>query len=376
MSIKIFACGDIVNTTANQNFVNGELKSTIQQADISIGNFEAPIKTNSQPIPKAGPNISQSKESIKYLKEVGFNVCSLANNHIYDFGERGLHATIEEIKNVNLEYIGAGLNFKSAYQERIFDIQNTKIGLIAACESEFGCLNEDESRGGYAWLNHYLIEDKVRELKKTVDIIILIAHAGIEEIDIPLPEWRDKYKRFCDLGVDIIIGHHPHVPQGFEKYKESYIFYSLGNFYFDTSSFENKEDDSYSVLIEINNNKIQNIEILYTKKINNTVTIVNKNKVNFSLDKLNEMLLENVYTKNINKIAVELYQKRYINYYQGAVCLVDNKNIILGIIKYLVKRLILRNTNKQDKGLLLLHNIRIDSHRYIVQRALSLLYEK
>lgn len=244
MSIKIFACGDVVNTTENKNFVSGGLKKIIREADISVCNFEAPIKTDSQPIPKAGPNIYQSRESIKYLKEAGFNLCSLANNHIYDFGREGLHSTIEEIKKFNLEYVGAGLDFESAYREKVFNIQGTKIGFLAACEAEFGCLTEDENRGGYAWLNHYLIEDKIRKLKKYVDIIILIAHAGVEEIDIPLPEWRGKYKRFCDLGVDILIGHHPHVPQGFEQYKKSLIFYSLGNFYFDTQSFKNKTDDS------------------------------------------------------------------------------------------------------------------------------------
>jgi len=375
MSIKIFACGDIVNSTANQKFVNYELIKVIEKADLSICNFEAPIKTGTQPILKAGPNIFQSKESIKYLKEAGFDVCSLANNHIYDFGEEGLRTTIEEIKNVNLEYVGAGLNFESAYQEKVFDIQNTRIGLIAGCEAEFGYLSENENRGGYAWLNHFLIEDKIRKLKTSVDIIILIAHAGAEEIDVPLPEWREKYKRFCDLGVDILIGHHPHVPQGFERYKNSLIFYSLGNFYFDTGSFENKEDDSYSLLIEIDNNKISDFEILYTKKINGSVKMFKKNEVNFSLDRLNELLIPSFYNNYIKNIVIELYRKRYVNYYQGAVCLIDNKNIILGIIKHLIKMLIFRNSDTK-KGLLLLHNIRIDSHRYVVQRALSLLYEK
>jgi poly-gamma-glutamate capsule biosynthesis protein CapA/YwtB (metallophosphatase superfamily) len=58
----------------------------------------------------------------------------------------------------------------------------------------------------------------------------MITHAGVENIKFPIKEWRDRYKRFCDVGVDVVIGHHPHVPQGYEKQNKSMIFYSLGNF--------------------------------------------------------------------------------------------------------------------------------------------------
>ena len=110
------------------------------------------------------------------------------------------------------------------------------MGVLAACEAEFGCFTEVCNRGGYAWLNHHLLDDAVVELSRQVDIVILVARSGVEHVDIPLPEWRSRYKRLCDLGVDVVFGHHPHVPQGYEAYNQSLIFYSLGNFYFDTPS--------------------------------------------------------------------------------------------------------------------------------------------
>jgi len=68
------------------------------------------------------------------------------------------------------------------------------------------------------------------KLKAEVNFVVLIAYAGVEDIYFPIKEWRERYKRLCDIGVDVIIGRHPHVPQGYEKHNDSIILYSLGDF--------------------------------------------------------------------------------------------------------------------------------------------------
>jgi len=369
MRLKLFACGDIVNYKSQRNFCDKNLKNIIQNSDISICNFEAPIFTEGmQPIKKAGPHIYQAKESIKYLKESGFNIVSIANNHIYDYGQKGLEKTIEELDKNNIDYIGAGADFNSAYSIKIIEKNGIKTGLIAGCENEFGCLYEEQNRGGYAWLLHYKMEDNIRELKKKVDYVILIAHAGVENINFPIKEWRDRYKRFCDIGVDVVIAHHPHVPQGYEKYKSSVIFYSLGNFYFDTLEFESKSDDSYSGVLEFNKGGLQKFELIYHKKINGKTCLVKPTEVSFSIDKLNSYL-DSDYLKRNDDICLELFRKYYYRYYESALGKLPMNSTILQNIKYFIKLLI----NKEIKNdLLLLHNIKIDSHRYVVMRALEL----
>lgn len=291
MSIRLFACGDIVNYTNNENFINKELKDIIKNCDFAIANFEAPIYHKDMvPIPKAGPYVYQSRESIKYLKQSGFNIVSLANNHIYDYGQRGLEETINELEKNEILYVGAGKNFYEAYNVKIVEKNGLKIGFLAACENEFGCLYEYKERGGYPWIFHPLIEEKIRELKPKLDFLVFIAHAGVEDIPIPLKEWREKYKRLCDLGVDVVIGHHPHVPQGYEKYNNSFIFYSLGNFYFDIPVFVKKEDDSYSVIINFFENKTINFDIIYHKKENFQVRKVKENELKFNIIDLNNLL--------------------------------------------------------------------------------------
>lgn len=90
------------------------------------------------------------------------------------------------------------------------------------------------------------------QLRNEVDLIIFFAHAGLENYDIPLIEWRERYKRLCDLGVDCVVASHPHVSQGFEQYNGQYIFYSLGNLFFPGEwSLDNDEYGCSIVFVEL-----------------------------------------------------------------------------------------------------------------------------
>jgi hypothetical protein len=375
MSFKLFACGDVVNFKGRQDFVSDDLKGLILNCDASICNLEAPIKTSSQsPINKAGPHIFQAKESLKYLSDVGFDIVSLANNHIYDYGEDGLNATLNELSKANLTIVGGGKNFKDSYSSQVVEKKGIKIGFLAACENEFGCLYEDKQRGGYAWLFHPLLEDTVRCLSSEVDVVILIAHAGVENIDFPIKEWRDRYRRLCDIGVDVVIGHHPHVPQGFEEYGNSTIFYSLGNFYFDSVGYDLKQDDSYSVVLELSVTGLVDFEIVYHKKILGQTCLVRKDEVSFSIDTLNNLLKDN-YEKRNDEMCIELFKKYYLDYYQYSIEGISKKSTIITRLKTFIIGHLHKEKVMHRRNLLLLHNIRIDSHRFVVQRALSLISE-
>lgn len=375
MSLKLFACGDIVNSLAKNDFADENLIRVIKSCDIGVCNLEAPIKhDHMKRIKKAGPCLYQPRESIKYLKEAGFNFVSLANNHIYDYGQCGLLETVQELEKNDVSFIGGGVSFEQAYRTKVIEKQGLKVGLIAACENEFGCLDEDKERGGYAWLFNCQIDDSVRDLSKECNYVVLVAHAGVENIYFPIKEWRDRYKRLCDLGVDVIIGHHPHVPQGYENYKDSLIFYSLGNFYFDMASSVNKSDDSYSIILEFDENKPISFEIIYHKKINRKTCMVHPNQVDFDVERLCQ-LIDYEYNARNNQISLELFADYYYEYYRTAAGAMPDKISLLNKIKWIIRKLIFYKKNKESQHLMLLHNIRIDSHRFLVQRALSLLTE-
>jgi poly-gamma-glutamate capsule biosynthesis protein CapA/YwtB (metallophosphatase superfamily) len=105
--------------------------------------------------------------------------------------------------------------------------------MINACEANFGLIDgfNREEKAGYAWINDPRIDKTILRLRRECDILLVFSHAGLEHYWIPQKEWRARYRHFCDLGADVIIGSHPHVPQAYESHAGSLIFYSLGNFF-------------------------------------------------------------------------------------------------------------------------------------------------
>ena len=254
----LFVCGDVVNQGNDTGLIcSEELAKIITDADYSICNFEAPIEGLGEAIPKSGGNLNQRKVTISGLRKQGFNLLCMANNHIMDYGREALDGTINEAKENDLDVVGVGNNFDEAYKPLIKEIDGLKIGIINACEAQFGVLDyfAKMDQPGYAWINHNKIDVNIMELKKECDFVIVLAHAGLEYFPIPQKEWRYRYKHFCDLGADVVIGSHPHVPQGVEAYQDSFIFYSLGNFYFNTKNHRHKEQRTYSILLELTKDK-------------------------------------------------------------------------------------------------------------------------
>ena len=204
---------------------------------------------------------------------------------------------------------------------------------------------------------------------------MLLAHAGVENIDFPIREWRDRYKRLCNVGVDVVIGHHPHVPQGFEEYDKSLIFYSLGNFYFDVDNLEvqNRHNESYSVILVFDENDFS-CELVFHKKSNGQVSVIEEKDASFRIDYLNSLLTNNYEVAN-NELSLSLFAKYYSDYYKSAMGLASDGDPFIRKVKAFLLRNLFKNKWKDKRNLLLLHNIRIDSHRFVVQRALSLMSE-
>jgi len=252
--INIFAGGDVLNYTHPDGKVfEDNIEEIVQSTDYAICNFEAPVTGFGTKISKTGPHHNQRLETIKGLKAQGFNLLLLANNHIMDFGVEGLAKTLEEADKYEIDVTGAGLIACQAYCPLIKNIHGIRIGIVNACEAQFGVLDYNTSKNdpGYAWINHHLIDRTIRKLRSEVDYILVFPHAGLEHFPIPQREWRLRYRQLCEAGADVIIGSHPHVPQGFEKYENSWIFYSLGNLYFDSPSFAGKSDPTYSLVLHL-----------------------------------------------------------------------------------------------------------------------------
>jgi len=368
MQWKALFVGDIVIDQAPvADILTPEFSAIMQEHDLCACNFEAAIRGKGSPIKKAGPHVHQHAEAPAWVEKAGFNVISLANNHIYDYGQEALSATIHAFQKAIC--VGAGNNFEEAYALKQVTIQGIKVGLLSFCEAEFGALTLYNRNAGYAWINHPAVSTIIAEAKKNTDVLLIQCHTGVEQIDVPLPEWRERYKELIRFGADAVIGSHPHVPQGWEMYLGKPIFYSLGNFYFDGASDHPLWTKGIAVSLTFEHKKLINFEVIAIEKTKNGIVVNKEEQYRLHLEGLNKELAEPVYSARVKELALSLWNQYYRSYYNMALQGINGEVGLKTVFITFIKRILFRRKTGISTSLLL-HNIRIESHRWIVERAL------
>lgn len=241
--VTLIAVGDVmlsrgvahrirINSDPSYPFLN--IRDYLKTADIVFGNLESPITAG--PIIHADETIFHANPGIETaLKNAGFSVMSLANNHIPDFGDRGIKNTIAYLDTAGIKHSGAGIDERNAYDPAYIRVNDLTFAFLAYNDTDVIPLayGADENHSGTALMNIPKMEMSVKRANKSADFVIVSMHAGNEYSHIPNISQKNFARASIDAGADIVIGHHPHVIQPFEKYKGKYIFYSLGNFIFD-----------------------------------------------------------------------------------------------------------------------------------------------
>jgi len=196
-----------------------------------ILNLEYPISENGIPA-KNKINLIQSRSFIYETFNTFPLAVNLANNHIMDYGEEAFYNTIQFLENNDIKYFGAGNKSNNFNNPCILKYENKNIGLFGfSCPSTHAIFGGNLSNGSASLIEKEVIRH-INEYRNKVDFLVIILHWGDEEI--PFPKHSDvRIARNCiDTGADLIIGHHAHVIQSYEVYKNKYIFYGLGNFIF------------------------------------------------------------------------------------------------------------------------------------------------
>jgi len=369
--VKFFVAGDVVNDQCLTGEVCAPaLAQIVASADYSVCNFEAPISRAGKPQPKSGSHLCQRPETLTGLRRQGFDLVLLANNHIMDFGHQGLAATMQTAAEAGLDTVGAGLDFDAAYRPLVKHFGDMKIGIVNACEAQFGVLDyfDRSTKAGYAWINHHRIDQTILDLRGDCDFVLVFVHAGLENYSIPQKEWRKRYKHLCDLGADVVIGTHPHLPQGYETHGNSLIFYSLGNFYFDSQNYANSEDRTYSVLLTLSKKNGFNFEAVYHYKQDGAVHLAEKDK-QIDLEWLCHLLGE-TYQEAHDAMSLKAYE-RIVKKLRFSVNPSFLGRGIMPTLKAGAKRLLGRNP-KIDKDLIQLHLLRNEAYYFAVRHALEI----
>ncbi|MFH1749967.1 MAG: CapA family protein [bacterium] len=239
--ITLLAVGDIMLSrhVGTKIFESGNMSlpfiytaDILKQADITFGDLESPF-FDQGPKVREGMVFKAEPPTINGLLDSGFDILSLANNHFGNKGRAGMEYTYNYLTQNNVQYVGAGRNYKEAHELKVIEKKGIKFGLLAYNNIPPISYQADANTPGLAWMNISEMQKDVNKAKQNCDVLILSMHAGVEYTPNPNTNQIDFARSAIDSGVDIVIGHHPHVVQAYEQYNDGIIIYSLGNFVFD-----------------------------------------------------------------------------------------------------------------------------------------------
>ncbi len=208
-----------------------KLAPLLSSADITFINLESPF-ADKGPRGETGLIFRAHPETVAGLVLAGVDVTSTANNHARDCGDYGVSFTIGLLRRNGIEPVGSAESEEKAHRGVVLTRRGVRFGFLG--------YTYDQSNGNWrdvdkriALADPAAMEHDVQDMKKRADVIIVSMHNGIEYMKLATPKQVEFAHRAIDAGAALVVGHHPHVTEQVEHYRNGVIFYSLGNFVFD-----------------------------------------------------------------------------------------------------------------------------------------------
>ncbi len=318
-----------------------EVPNIVDNHDYCILNFECPIvEHKAKPIEKCGPNLKCTPKAVDAIKYAGFNGVTLANNHLYDYGDTGVQDTINALNESGLDYVGGGLNLQMASKVLYKELDGGTLGIINCCEHEFSIATE--TTGGANPLNIVNQVRAIMEAKSKADFVLVIVHGGAEHFQLPSPRMKETYQFFIEMGADAVINHHQHCYSGYEIYQGKPIFYGLGNLMFDWEGRRNGIwNEGFMVSIEFLKTGNPSFKIYPYTQCDKTPTIVlhnNAAKANFEkrLQELCDIITDDQKLFSQNEKWMQKGGRFYMSIFQPYRGKIMNSLYMRGILKSLV----------------------------------------
>lgn len=220
----------------DENLIAPEVLEFLRSADHVVANIEGPVSAaDKKPLANSVAALLHTIDpaAVRVFKNMHADIWNINNNHIMDAGEDGVYDTISEAAECGAVTVGAGMNMDEA-SKWIYLEEAGGVGIFSVGYRR-GCKSAGENKAGcLLWNEMEIIQKNINEIKSRCRWCIIISHGGEEFTSLPSPYTRDRYLKFLEMGADIIVCHHPHVPMNYETFPGKAIFYSLGNFIFDT----------------------------------------------------------------------------------------------------------------------------------------------
>lgn len=369
---SLTVAGDTTFTDATQPTVGEDLRAVLADADLSVTNLEAPIAGRGSPISKSGPVNEAVAETPEFVREMGFDAVTLANNHLMDMGPDGLEHTVERCQAEGLETCGVGESPTDALDPLRTDVAGQSVALVNVCEREFGAA--DRGGPGTAWVGHDDATRVVRAAEETADVVVVIAHGGIEYLPFPPLGHQRRLRSFARAGADLVVGHHPHVPQGWERYEGTPICYSLGNFRYDIPGRTKTE---WGLLVDATfaGETLASVDLRPVERRDDAVAFmgerwaVDDHRPYF--ERVSEITADrDALQAHWQELSVRIFEQRY-----GRWLRIGTGSDLLSLIRhplqYLYGERLWSGDDRERELLTLLNLVRNESHRDLIETAMS-----
>lgn len=269
--MKTLFLGDICPTDCSkQAFKEKNIKalfgnsaSIFENKDFIFANMECAVTESEKSIKKFGPPLKAPEELPEVLSTLGVTCVGLSNNHIFDFGKKGVCDTLKALQKNNIDYTGFGNDYESSRKNYIFEKNGEKICIIAVCEHEFSYALSD--RMGSRPYDEYDTMEDIRNAKKTADRVIVTYHGGKELCQYPSPRLRRLCQAMAKNGADTVLCQHSHCIGVYEKFDGCNILYGQGNFHFVGFTDHPFWNTGFAVAYDTKTNEMKFIPVSSTK---------------------------------------------------------------------------------------------------------------
>ena len=265
------------------------------ESDLMVANSEFTVSNRGKKMNGKQYTFRAKPERLKIYEEMGVDLVTLANNHVYDFGKEAFLDMLDYFDKYEIPHIGAGHNLEEAKKEYYFVINGYKIAFLNGTRAEKYILTpgaEDNKEGVFRCYDPTNMINQIKKVKENSDFVIVLLHYGKEGSHDLEKEQIDSSKKYIDAGADVIIGSHAHVLQGIEFYKGKPIIYNLGDFIFngneeETAIFQIKLDKNgvmeYYIYPALQKNMYT--DLLTGNEKEKLISKINSWSVNASIDK-------------------------------------------------------------------------------------------
>lgn len=218
-----------------------KLKDLMSKADLMMVNHEYSCSDEGEAIAGQKYPFRAKEKNNKELKNLGIDIVSLANNHVYDYGKKAFLNTLKSLKDNQIAYVGGGKNSEEAGKPVYYNMNGVKIAIVSATRAEKTILTPEADKNSPGVFYTYDAADFIKNIKeadKKSDYVIAYVHWGTEYSTRLESAQTTQAKQYVDAGADAVIGSHAHCLQGMEYYKGKPIIYNLGNFWFNDKTID------------------------------------------------------------------------------------------------------------------------------------------